>query len=110
MTLIPIFCPECPGWYDLPQGPPDHIYFWGKSTPPPSTQTLVGAVHMDLGHDYQFDRYQDPTRFKYSYSGGEGCWVILQYGEPEAIPCHSCGAESPASNFCPMCGISRNNT
>lgn len=101
MVLIPIYCAECPGWYELPpQGRPDAFYIWGGDEPPKDLRT-PGRVEMHVGHDIRLEK----SRFRYQYSGGAGCWILLRYGEPAQVTCSKCsGTLLDSSNFCPHCG------
>lgn len=104
MELIAVHCPECPAWYDLPagRGTPDAMWFWASPEPPDISDpsTFHGAVQMHMGHDYRVQG----ERFRYFYSGGAGCWVVLQYGTAHTS-CGECGRELPlGSRFCGFCG------
>lgn len=108
MRLIPLYCHDCPGTYVLPDGLPDQIWFWGKDEPPKRLghHNLVGQrTPMDRDHDYRWN--PATAEMRYSYSGGEGCWIVLQYGvEEDIMNCHQCLCEmAESANYCPDCGV-----
>ena len=101
MVLVPIYCAECPSWHPLPaQGIPLWFWLWGPNEPPADLSS-PGQLPMDVGHDIRLEA----DRFRYQYSGGKECWIVLQYGTPGEMPCPHCTETIPDnSKFCPQCG------
>ena len=59
---------------------------------------------LDEGHDWQWA----DGKLRYHYSGGDRCWIILQYGDtplPTTYPCPWCSEPvTEGANFCGFCG------
>lgn len=100
--LIPLYCETSPGWYDLPgEGVPDRVWIAGGVEPSTRHADLHRYLPMDMGHDFRIEG----GRIRYMYSGGDQCWILLQYGEVERHNCPSCGDSiSVEAHFCPSCG------
>ena len=73
IRYVPMFCPDCPGDYPLPEGEvPDRVYIWGGDEPPAD----LGPQHFRPLHPMPMDEFHDyrimGDRLRYSYSGGAG--------------------------------------
>lgn len=104
MTVIPMLMPESPCQVEVPL-PPDKVYMWGPTQPPAKiVHAELGPVPrliMDDGHDYHWKA----GVLYYHYTGGDNCWIVLQYGEPEIMKCPWCSETiSEDANYCAYCG------